>query len=401
MVMKKRRLLFVMAVVVSFSLLLCTSCGDGDGVITVTVFFIDHLTGYPIEGIVVTVNGQQETSDASGSVSVSSEDASMILEAYLDLEQFSGLEYQAGNGAVFERFTVTSSFTGTYFIDPLSDSLAFQISGTIETKTGGTLTAGDVDIYTSDGRLVGNGDADGAGNYNATVANYPNNIGNLYFVVSEDGIDDPYYTIKNVTGAGTYDLQYDGSDITISGDTGDAEQVQARLELGGTTWVYIGGLSIGGPYSITVPHQGSDVVRMYSQKRDANSNTYRHYSQTKFTSSATENLMFAGGSTVDPQTWESNISWSEESRTLTFNAAGNSTMYYIAFWDGEYPLLKCMVEDNTLIVPQDIDLNGLDEIDIKPYWSDGVMHTDFMPWGAVWGTEIDYSNLYVAHFLGV
>ena len=295
---------------------------------------------------------------------------------------------------------MTSSFAGTYFIDPLSDSLGFQISGTIEAKTGGTLTVGDIDIYTPDGRLIGNGDADGAGNYNATIANYPNNIGNLYFIVTEDG-SEPYYTIKNVTGAGTYDLQYEGPDITISGDTGDGEAVQARLELGGTTWVYLGGLSIGGPYSITVPHQGSDLVRVYSQKRDAYNNVIRYYSPTKFISSATENLLFAGGSTGDPQTWESDISWNEASRTLTFSAAGNATMYYIAFWAGEYPLLKCMVEETTLTVPQDISLDGLDEIDIKPYWSDGVMHTDFMPWGAVWGTEIDYSSLYVAHFLGV
>jgi hypothetical protein len=363
--------------------------------------FIDRLTGEPVEGIAVTVNGEQLMSDDLGFVYVCAQADSLLFEAYMDLEQLDDLGYQPGYGSIFERFTVTGfcDRIGTYYLDPLSDSLAFQVSGSVQTKSGESLIAGDIDIYTRKGRLVGDGDADGNGSYTASIAKYPNNLGNLYFIVKEDG-GDLYYTMKNVTGSGIYDLYYDGTDITISGDTGDGEQIQAMLELGMNTWIYLGSESISGTYSITVPHRESNSVRVFCRKDDEYNNTYWYYSPKWFTSSAIENFQFSDGSTVDPVNWNSNISWDGSSRTLSFDNTDNATMYAVDFWAGEYPLLKCMIEGTTLTVPMSVDLTGLDEIDIKPYWTDGLMRTNFTWDRVATGTVIEYGNLYTQHFLG-
>ena len=126
---KKYLMLCVAAVFTAAIILLFVSCaGNGDEVVTVTLVFKDNLTGEPVADVAVFMNGQTITSDETGSVSISSEGVPLTLEAYVDLFQMTGLGYQVTEwGAIYERVTVTRSFVGPYFVEPLDDSLAFSI----------------------------------------------------------------------------------------------------------------------------------------------------------------------------------------------------------------------------------------------------------------------------------
>ena len=393
---KKYLMLCVAAVFTAAIILLFVSCADnGDEVVTVTLVFKDSLTGEPVTDVAVFMNGQTITSDETGSVSISSEGGPLTLEAYVDLFQMTGLGYQVTEwGAIYERVTVTRSFVGPYFVEPLDDSLAFSISGTVKTKDGADLTSGSIIVLTPDGRIVGSGIPNGAGNYTGSIADYPNNRGELYFAIVES-FGDTYYTVRNVTGSGTYDLSYEGTDITITGEAGSAETVYAKLQLGGVFFVSLEQVSPASPYTIDVPHRGSDTIRLSSSKTDAYSNDYRYYSPTLFTVSSTEELAFAMGSTVNPQSWDSDLSWDKDSRTLTWNAAGNASMYDIQFNSSsrEMSLLIASVDGTSLTVPQDIDIAELSDIYITPTWTQGTGNTALTPWSALSGTTIRYGNL--------
>jgi len=221
----------------------------------------------------------------------------------------------------------------------------------------------------------------------------------LYFIVT-DTAGDNYYTVVDVTGS-TYDIAYDGTDINFKGDAADATYVYAYLQLG-QVLAFIVGFSLSSPFDILVPHQGSDVIRLESGKSDGYGNWTYYYSPTQYTEGASGlNFSFATGSTVEPSTWDHGLTWDETSRTLTWNAAGNASYYFIRFTNPfvTYYLLAA-VEGTSLTVPAAIDLTGFLNIGIYPYWSEEGFIRYVMPCAMASGTIIPYDGLAVLKPVG-
>jgi hypothetical protein len=402
--MKKGKYIVITLIAISIvTALLIVSCagGGGDGGITASFVFKDEASGEPISGIPMIINGETKTTDASGLVSVSTESGSMLLEGCIDGESLIALGYSpVGVNAFFFRFTVTGSFTHTMFLWPVSEPDYFYISGEVVDKEGGAFGSGEISIYSADGRRVGQGSV--GDSYNGYICDYPNNRGNLYFIVSE-AEGDTYYTVKNVTGEGTYDLLYDGTDITLSGDAGDADEGYALLQLGEELYT-IGWFSpVESAYSVTVPHRGTDAIRLIIYKQDIQENDFTHLAAETFTATASADLAFASGSTVDPSVWNHELSWNEGTRTLTWNAAGNATCYEIEFFTAASEnLATVFLEGTSFIVPSYIDLTGLDHISIIPTWSQVNQAEVFMRTStrSAVGTNIYYLNLQDTIYVG-
>ncbi|MBN2325021.1 MAG: hypothetical protein JXQ30_14925 [Spirochaetes bacterium] len=403
--MKNRKYIIISLIAISIvTALLIVSCAGGggeEGGITAAFVFKDEASGEPISGIPIILNGETKTTDASGRVSVSTESGSMLLEGCIDGESLLALGYAPfGVTAFFFRFTVTGSFTHTMFLWPDSEPDYFYISGDVVDKEGGAFGSGEISIYSADGRRVGQGSV--GDSYNGYVCDYPNNRGNLYFIVSKDDVD-TYYTVKNVTGEGVYDLSYDGTDITLSGDAGDADWGYALLQLGEELYT-IGWFSpVESAYSVTVPHRGTDAIRLIIYKQDIQENDFTHLAAETFTETASADLAFASGSTVDPSVWNHELSWNEGTRTLTWNEAGNATCYEIEFLTAAYEILaQGFLEGNSFTVPSYIDLTGLDHISIIPTWSQVNQAEVFMRTStrAAVGTSIYYLNLKYTIYIG-
>ncbi len=161
------------------------------------------------------------------------------------------------------------------------------------------------------------------------------------------------------------------TDINFKGDEADATSIYAYLQLG-QVLAFIDDFSLSSPFDILVPHQGSDVIRLESGKNDDYGNYFGYVSPTQYTEGASGlNFSFATGSTVDPSTWDHGLTWDSTSRTLTWNAAGNASYYFIRFTNPlvTYYLLAA-IEGTSLTVPAAIDLTALLNIGIYPYWSE-------------------------------
>jgi hypothetical protein len=393
--------LIAISIVTALLIVSCAGEGGGDGGITAAFVFKDQASGEPISGIPMIINGETKTTDASGRVSVSTDSGSMLLEGCIDSESLIALGYApVGVNAYFFRFTVTGSFTHTMFLWPDTGPDYFDISGDVVDKEGGAFGSGEISIYSADGRRIGQGSV--GDSYTGWIFDYPNNRGNLYFIVSEaDG--DTYYTVKNVTGEGVYDLSYDGTDITISGDAGDADEGYALLQLGEELYT-IGWFSpVESAYSVAAPHRGTDTIRLVIYKQDIQENDFTHLSAETFTETASADLAFASGSTVDPSVWNHELSWNDGTRTLTWNEAGNATSYQIEFFTAApETLAQVFLEGTSFTVPSYIDLTGLDHISIIPSWSQVNQAEAFIRTSkrTVVGTDIYYLNLKDTIYVG-
>jgi hypothetical protein len=399
----KRKLFMVilMAVaVISISLLLATCAGVGggeeDGVtgVTLTLTFKDNYSGQPIEGVTMVVNGTTHTSDSSGKISTSTEGETFPIEGYFRENDLIAIGYEGLGSTLFFKFTALSNFQRTLFLDPLSLPTAFSINGSVEDKNASPLDSGDIEIFTADGRNVGERTVT-TGTYSASVYD----TGNLYIFVEDWTGGDNYYTIVNITGAGTYNLSYDGTDLSFDGDASDADWLDHYLVLG-EELIWWGYSTLSSPFSISLAHQGSDVIRLGCSKEDSylpDPNFFEYISPTQHTAGASNlSLTFSTDSTVDPASWTSGLNWDSDTRTLTWNAAGNATGYLIEF---EKPLgveLVTVYTDGTsLTLPADIDLTGHSSTFITPVWSNGYSHqmSDLFPASMIAETFISYENL--------
>jgi len=350
------------------------SCGgEGGGGVTVTLAFVNRLSGDPVPGVVAYVNGEAKTAGVDGKVSSSAE-GPLRLEGYVDPAALWDLGYTMfGPPFVYWyfAFTVQQSFTRTLILEPMPampDSRGTAaITGSVETKTGvGTIASGMIEIYSSDGRMLNTGPISiSDGTYSGTVYD----TGTLYFLVYDIGTGEIYYTTAAVTESDTYDLAYDGADITLAGDVSDtAYEVFAYLVLG-EELVELNSVELESPFSIDVPHRGTDRIMLMAEGGDPEGLVYC-FSEGYSAAASGIDLSFASGSTV-PAEWDSGFDMTGP-RTFSWNAAGNANGYYLEI-EGveEGGILFAFVEGTSLTIDESIGLAWIEGASITPIRTEG------------------------------
>jgi hypothetical protein len=416
------------------------SCGNeaSEG-ISLSMIFIDEYTGEPVKGVEMYLNGTTHTSGSDGTITVSTGDQALPVEGYLDLAKLYDLGYLITDSAayIYFSFTATSSFSRTIHLAQLPDSQAgIPIAGTVAQKSGdGTVQEGYILIFTPDGRTV-RGFAspvliDGNGMYSANVPDY----GSYYFIVHDTGANQVYYTVKEVQDESSdgqqfqpeaiiwaiaVHLSYDGEDIVLQGDAGDAEYVQPALMLGEEIIQFDQYSDFNNPFSFSVPHRDNDRIRLLSAKKPEDDNRYYHITPPPGYSTNTSKIDadFSAGSTV-PDEWDAGISWDGESQTLNWKKAGNATAYMVHLSLGKIikktadtssglavseigPGMYAFVQGTSVTFPADLNLSSVSTITIHPIWSESFVGFideyagwDFMllPADLISGTVIFYEGL--------
>ena len=347
---------------VSVGMLSCA--GGGSGSVTYVLTFVDRYSGDPVPGVVVYLNGEAKTAGLDGKVSVSAE-GPLRLEGYVNPVALFDLGYEFFDSSLYFyfAFTASGSVSRTLILEPLSGPPeGYEISGTVSGIQWGNIT-----VYSSDGRMVGD-DSIGIFEYEYSTTVY--DTGFLYFIVYNDVTGEWSYMTAEVTGAGEYDLAYDGADITLAGDVSDtADSVGAWLVLG-EELVWLNSVDLESPFSIVVPHRGTDEIMLVSSGGDEEGPVWRH--SGGFTASASGiDLSFASGSTV-PAEWDSGLNMTGP-RTFSWNAAGNANAYRMDILGvgGGRETLIAFIEGTSLTIDESIDLSSIVGASITPIRTEG------------------------------
>jgi hypothetical protein len=312
------------------------------------------------------MNGEAKTAGADGKVS-SSADGPIRLEGYIDPVTLYDLGFEIIDPIFYFyfAFTVDSSFSRTVILEPMPDSPAgYAIGGSVA-----GIDDGYMEVYSSDGRNLSLGEIDITdGSYEGTVYD----TGVLYFVIHDGstGGEVLYYTTVEVAGDDEYNIAYDGTDITLAGDVSDtAGEVVAYLTFG-EELIELNYVNLGSPFSIEVPHIGTDEIRLMAKGNDYEGHILC-YSGGYSAAASGIDLSFAGGSTV-PAEWDSGFGMTGP-QTFSWNAAGNADAYMVQIvgvGDGTGVLLA-FVEGTSLTIDESIDLSSIEVAIIIPMRTEG------------------------------
>ena len=127
-------LVLLLSVAAAGILVSCAGNGSGAGGVAVTFTFMDRLTGDPVSGVSMHVNGEQKSSDAQGQIGLSTDSSSMRLEMYVNPVTLLGLGFFIDGPGVYWyfAFTAETSFTRTIILEPLPDSpVGYAIDGSV------------------------------------------------------------------------------------------------------------------------------------------------------------------------------------------------------------------------------------------------------------------------------
>jgi hypothetical protein len=432
--------LFSVFLICTIAAALFVSCGsEGIDGVSMTLTFLDSYTGDPIPGIDMYLNGDLVSSDDNGTISMSTDAQSLEIEGYIDCARMYARGYHLDNrwAYLYFSFTARGNYSRTIHLDQLPGSpTGIPISGWVFTKDGGAkIQNGSVDVYAPDGRKITGRielDPDDSGWYSSMVSEE----GSYYFIVNDYDTDEVYYTVRQVTTesadglsytpeaaiwTGDMDLSYDGNDISIQGDAGDAQEIYGHLVLGEEIVGLNGMDDFKNLYTITTPHRSTDRIRIMSVKETEDFNHYFCLCPSPGYSESAGNvaLTFSSQSTVPPD-WDAGMQWDEESQTLSWNAAGNATAYGVYAYiggtlkkldsAGSHSGLRALVNDEifafvettSVQFPENIDLSSLSYIQVYPIWTEsfvGIMNNYreisllLLPADAVSGTAIFYEGL--------
>jgi len=431
----------VSAVIVMFTIValvgIISCANEAEESISVSLVFIDELTGDPIQGVEMFVNGTFLTSGPDGTVTVSAGGPELRLEGYFDMVKLYDLGYQISDSLyyLYFSFTATSSFSRNIHCSQLPNGDNWiSISGAVYRKDGdGTIEDGYLLIFTPDGRAIRgfSSPVSFQGSYGTAVPE----PGFYYFIVNDTISNQVYYTVKEVVEppanginqlyqpevaiwTGEYDLSYDGEDIVLQGDAGDADEVRPSLVLGEEIIGFHQYSDFNNPFSFQVPHRGDDRIRLLSVKYTEMGDRHYNITPPPGCSASTSGIDagFSSGSTV-PVEWAADIQWDQESQTLSWNEAGNATAY-IAFLSlgkvikepaGTSSALAefgsgmfAFVQGNSVTFSESIDLSSVSYIWVYPVWAEsfaGILEeyaeVDLMllPADLLSGTVIFYDGL--------
>lgn len=396
----------VIVVIMLVAVIGIISCAnEAEENISVSLVFIDEFTGDPIQGVEMFINGAFLTSGPDGKVTVSAEGTELKLEGYFDTYKLYELGYQFMDSVyyLYFSFTATSSFSRNIHCAQLPNGDDWiSIAGVVHRKDGdGTVEDGYLLIFTPDGRAIRGFSSPVLfqGSYGAAVPE----PGLYYFIVNDTISNQVYYTVKEVVepptnginqlyqpeaaiGTGGYDLSYDGKDIVLQGNAGDADEVRPSLVLGEEIIGFYQYSDFSNPFSFSVPHRGDDRIRLLSVKYTEMENRHYNISPPPGYSADTSGIDagFSSGSTV-PDEWIADIQWDQESQTLSWNGAGNATAY-IAFLslgkvikqssDTISPLAEfgsgmfAFVQGTSVTFSESIDLSSVSYIWVYPVWAE-------------------------------
>jgi hypothetical protein len=185
-----------------------------------------------------------------------------------------------------------------------------------------------------------------------------------------------YYTTVEVAGDGEYNIAYDGTAITLAGDVSDtAGEVVAYLTLG-EELIELNYLNLDSPFSIEVPHIGTDEIRLMA-KGDDDEGHILCYSGGYSAAASGIDLSFAGGSIV-PAEWDSGFGMTGP-QTFSWNAAGNVDAYMVQIVGvGDGGVLLAFVEGTSLTIDENIDLSSIEVAIIIPMRTEGYVGIPIM-----------------------
>ena len=147
--------------------------------------------------------------------------------------------------------------------------------------------------------------------------------------------------------------------------------VQAYLVLG-EELITLNYVNVESPFSIDVPHRGTDEIRLMVRGYELR-DTYRRYSGSFTADTSDIDLAFSTAGTV-PSEWDSGLDMTGP-RTFSWNPAGNANAYrldILGVGDGEGALIA-YIEGTSLTIDGSIDLSSIVGASITPIWTEGYL----------------------------
>jgi hypothetical protein len=350
--------------------------------VTATFIFKDYITGNPLAGVewYDAETATYSIADGTGTISITGDSPLRMKGCITDVP--SGYEMEE---TYYVDVFITEDLTRTVPIAPDEASMPdpMGIYGTLNAKSVGTISNGDIEICTSDGREVGWAYAtgDGFGGYEGGIMT----TGELYFIVHDHDTGENYYTVISVSGSAPFNIDISPpgvGDITLSGTADAGSEVVAHLLLGEEFVEF--GSQPGDSFSFAIPLQGSDVVRLDCYLEDADGNDWTYYDPTEYTASTSGidySSVFSGVSI--PSSWTSGLAWDDATTTLSWNSASGATFYQIEFVDTSlnsslYAIIEDTAAVNQMVTQPMLGSGELFLASILPVYSDGYIE-GFMP----------------------